>query len=123
MDQSLSLPDFIVVENDPLVLMDIRNMLMREFNVLPLSLETPADLGDLLAVVGCPAVIIAACDLDVLRDQLAGSAASFSVVMIADKPKTVVELPFGLVFVPPPFSADLLLKSVRSACAHLHSIL
>ena len=59
MSNDQQLPEFIVVEDDPLVLMDIRDMLMREFNALPLGLETVRHLDELLAVVGRPAVIIA----------------------------------------------------------------
>lgn len=117
-------PEFIVVEDDPLVLMDIRDMLMREFGALPLSLDTVVGLGDLLSDVGRPAVVIASCALD---DFMAGvrnavsDVKQFSAVMLMDPPKDVVDLPFSVTFLPSPFSSDLLMKSITTASAHLHS--
>lgn len=124
MNDSQPLPEFIVVEDDPLVLMDIRDMLMREFNALPLSLETVKDLAELLSVVGRPAVIIASCNLETFVDAVWGAVAAgppFSAVLISDPPREPVDLAINVAFVPAPFSSDLLLDSVRSACAHLHS--
>ena len=122
MNNSLPLPEFIVVEDDPLILMDIRDMLMREFSALPLSLETVADLGELLSVVGRPAVIIAACSLGVFLDAVRETVANgppFCAILIADPPREAVDLPISIAFVPSPFSSGLLLDSVKNACAHL----
>lgn len=124
MTDYLPLPEFIVVEDDPLVLMDIREMLIQEFNALPLSLGTVRHLDELLAVVGRPAVVIASCGLDVFAGAVQGtisSALPLAAVLIAEPPKDVVETPINVGFVPPPFSSALLLETVMNACARLRS--
>lgn len=119
------LPEFIVVEDDPLVLMDIRDMLMREFNALPLGLETVRHLDELLAVVGRPAVIIAGCSLDGFLGAIQDAVRQklpLVAVLIAEKPEGAAELPIDLTFVPEPFSSEFMLEAVKSACVRLQSI-
>jgi hypothetical protein len=117
-------PEFILVEDDPLVLMDIRDMIVREFGSLPLSLDTVAGLGDLLADIGGPVVVIASCAFDELMagvQDVVADVRHFSAVMLMDPPKGTLELPAGVTFLPPPFSSDLLMESITTASAHLRS--
>tara|TARA_R110000850_G_scaffold20404_22_gene60678 strand:- start:4171 stop:4554 length:384 start_codon:yes stop_codon:yes gene_type:complete len=122
MIEKLFTPEFILVEDDPLVLMDIRDMIMREFGSLPLNLETVAGLGDLLAEIGQPVVVIASCAMDDLMAgvrHVASDIRHFSAVMLMDPPKETSDLPFNVTFLPSPFSSDLLMESITTACEHL----
>lgn len=119
------LPEFVVVEDDPLVLMDIRDMLMREFNALPLGLESVRHLDELLAVIGRPAVVIAACSLDNFLDAVKDTVEQklpMVAILIAEHPKDPVDMQIDLTFVPQPFSSAQMLETVRSACARLQSL-
>ena len=115
MIEKLFTPEFILVEDDPLVLMDIRDMIMREFGSLPLNLETVAGLGDLLAEIGQPVVVIASCAMD---DLMAGVRHVASDIRHFP-PKETSDLPFNVTFLPSPFSSDLLMESITTACEHL----
>lgn len=122
-DKTLN-PEFILLEDDPLVLMDIRDMILREFGSLPLSLDTVAGLGDLLADIGGPVVVIASCAVEDLMAGVRNVVADvrhFSAVILMDPPKEVMDLPAGITFLPPPFSSDLLMESITTASAHLRS--
>lgn len=117
-------PEYIIVEDDHVVLMDLRDLVLHEFQRLALCIETVEALVDLLAGINGPAVVIAGCNpKEFLRTvgQLPTGGGGFAAVLITDDPDQTEALPAGMRVIASPFSSETLLSSVRSAYEHLRS--
>lgn len=117
-------PEFIIVQNNAVVLMDMQDLILREFQRLPLCLDDLDALIDLLSGVDGPAIVIASCDPEeYIKTVLARvcDTTRHAVVLISDAKDHIPRLADGLSILPAPFSSETLLASIKSAFSHLHS--
>lgn len=124
METAQNTPEFIIVQNDAVVLMDMQDLILREFQRLPLCLDDLDALIDLLSGIDGPAVVIANCDPEeYIKTVLARvrETTRHAVILISDAKEYMPHLADGLSVVPAPFSYETLLASITNAFSHLHS--
>lgn len=124
MNISEIMPEFIIIENDPIVLMDLRDLILHEFERLALCVDALEGLVDLLREIDGPAIIIGSCDpAEYVKTVHATDAhnTSSAAVLLSESDTLKDDFPTGVNVLSSPFSSDSLLDSIKSAFAHLRS--
>ena len=124
MNISEIVPEFIIIENDPIILMDLRDLILHEFERLALCLDALDGLVELLAEINGPTVVIGSCDPDEYVKTVHASglhSASSAAVLLSESSTPKDDFPKGVSVIPSPFTSDTLLASIKNAFAHLHS--
>jgi len=117
----LILPEFIVIENDPLALMDMHEIIVGAYRILPVSLGSIDVLPEVLGNMDGAALVIASISLGSFAQGLPrrGQAGPVAAVLIGQDKSVQTHQNFTAVHVAAPFSSDRLLAGIRSAILNL----
>lgn len=114
--------DFIIVGGEPLVLLDLQDMISSAFDAVPKCLEVLSDLPDALIAVASPSIVILADDwTKAVFDQVLEFPIAF--VSICSPTEIGPMPPLHVTLVPMPFSSESLFDGIMSARAYLLSAL
>lgn len=117
--------EFIVVETDPFVLLDIQETIVRTFGVEPNMVETLDALPTVLDDSEGPIVIISSHNITQVTDILHGSPTivrKTAAVLIADAPVEHDSAGLRTTFVSAPFSSEILERALKNALESLLTI-
>lgn len=113
---------FVVVEHDPFISQDIKDIILSAFDTVPVVLEHEAMLSGVLQDQDLPTVVIASTSSGNCVDALEAAAVDstkVAVVLIGSLGPQGAEQCRGVTLVPSPFSSETLANGIKSACATL----
>ncbi|MCX7566575.1 hypothetical protein OS189_09505 [Sulfitobacter sp. F26169L] len=125
MNKRLSAPEFVIVVDDTLVLMDIQEMLARQFKTDPVGFDALDALAQALDDLSRPVIVISSFSASrtsaaLKRHHLEDDKVFF--VLISDENEDDMGLLGGATIVSSPFSTEKLMSGITTAYAHLLSV-
>lgn len=122
MTQINSVPRFVVLEPDPFIFQDIKDIISAAFDTLPSSLSDQKLLPDFLREQRCPTVVIATFQPSEVMGMISVAheeGLRVAAVLTANlDPQLRADYPEAT-FVTFPFSSRTLLDGIMTACARL----
>lgn len=125
LDDLRDMPDIVVVQSDPFVLMDIHETIVRAYRHIPVSLAKLADLPAALGAIDTGAIVITSTDQKDIRAALdtLSPGHELALVLLGQSDEVSGSLPFPAVYVNRPFTTQQLLDGLTTASARLRSAL